>query len=136
MILRRSSTRRSIIGKVSVGSTPFYLTQLRSGPHGNSVSFPGSAISSLTMTIVNTQTGLIINNCDNIDFFSRNGTVDENGLLTYPFQSGDTSLIDTPNLTSVLRSLIFNGSYEIGQKVFRHEAKFMVTELSDELNEL
>jgi hypothetical protein len=135
MILRRAPFRRVIIGKTSVGSTPFYITHLRSGPFGNSVVFPGSAINSLTLTICNTQTGVIINNRDNVDFFASGGTVDENGLLTFPLLSADTSLIDTPGLTRIMRSLIFNGTYEIGQKVFRWEDKFIVTELSDELDD-
>jgi len=135
MILRRNPRVSRIVpgGFVAPGSTPFYTGQLRSGPYGNSVPVSGADISSMVLTICNTQTGVIINNRNEIDFFSAGGTVDKDGVLTFPLAAGDTSLLDTPELVRVERSLIFEGFYNANQKAFRIERHFIIEELADGL---
>ena len=120
-------------GIVAPGSTPFYIGSLRTGPYGNSVPVPGSSISSMMITICNTQTNLIINNRNSVDFFAAGGTVDNYGLLTFPLTVGDTSLADTPSLVKVMRSMIYTGIYNATRSKFRFERRFIVRELSDGL---
>lgn len=110
--------------------TPTYKALLVTGPQNNPVPIPATQISTMTLSIVNSSTGLIINNCNEVNILNTGrGSLDDNGNLLIVLETGDTSLSDTPTLNLVRRSLIIDWLTNGGQ-VGRREAPFLIERLS------
>lgn len=118
------------LGIVPENVTPTYRATLVTGPQNNPTPIPASQIAEMTLSIVNTSTGLIINNCNEVNILNTGrGSLDDNGNLVIILETGDTSLSDTPTLNSVERSLIIDWLTNGGQ-VGRREAPIIVQRLS------
>src|SRR5271166_5699891 len=110
-------------GPVNAGSTATYTATL---VDYDDVTIPGSALVSLTLTIVDTLTGIVINGVLGVSILNVDrGTVDELGNITVALQPGDTSM-GFPTPSQVSRTLIFNYAYNSGQSQGYHVANFQV----------
>lgn len=115
-------------GNIAEGSTPSYMATIVDG-NGNAI--PASSLTTLTLTIANTTTGVVINNCQQVNILnSGRGTVDANGLLTINLLVGDTSLSDSPGVAFVSRSLIIDWTYNGGTSTGRAQRDFIVRALA------
>lgn len=96
---------------------------------------PGSAFSSLQLTIADTLTGTIINNVNGVSILNvGRGTVDPQGNLTINLQTGDTAL-QYPAFPLVKRSLLIVGVYNGGASTLIHQANFLIAALLGGLGE-
>jgi hypothetical protein len=115
------------------GSTPVYAALL-ADPYG--VGIPAAAVSVLTLTLVDTETGAIINGVDHIDILNVNrGALDSAGNLQIVLLAGDTSMSDVPGLNQVQRSMIIDWTYatsgpQASSGSGRHQVNFIVQSLA------
>lgn len=115
-------------GPFASGTTPLYTALLQDN-RGNPA--PGSFLDSLTLSIVNTLTGEIINSVDKVDVLNTGrGQLDEAGNLSIQLEVGDTSLDSTPGTLQIQRSLILDYSYAGGSLVGRHQVNFILSALA------
>lgn len=114
-------------GSFAAGATLLYTAQLVD-PNYNPIA--GSALNTLVLTIADTMTGAIINNCQDVNILNTGrGTIDESGNLTITLSSADTAMSETP-APQVQRSLIYDWTYNGGQATGRHQANFVLTALA------
>ena len=114
-------------GPWAASTTPTYTATI---VDQNQNPVPASALSTLTLSIVDTLTGLTINGVRQVNILNADrGSVDGQGNLTIRLQVGDTSMDET-TAPSVQRSLIIDFSYNGGLSVGRHEATFELVALS------
>lgn len=110
------------------GSTPIYTGQLLDN-YG--VGIPAASLLDLTLTILDTLSGAVINGCFEVDILnSDRGVVDASGNMTVTLQTGDTSLDDVPSAAQIQRSLIFSWT-TTSNLVGGHEARFFVQRLTE-----
>lgn len=115
------------------GSTPIYTGQIRD-VFGAGI--PATAFSSLTLSIVSTLTGEVINGVDAVDILNTGrGTIDSSGNLTIQLESGDTSLSTFPGQARVQYSMIIDWTYETvvaptSSGSGRHQVNFSVLALA------
>lgn len=117
-------------GPFAAGTTPVY-SALVVDPAGTPLR--GSALDSLTLTIVDTLTGNVINDVDDINILNTDrGTIDEAGNLTIQLETGDTEISDIPPIASlrVQRSLVIGWSYNTGLLIGRQAANFQLIQLA------
>ena len=117
-------------GPFAAGTTPIYSALLVDAANQP---LPGSALESLTLTIVDTLTGNIINGVDNTNILNTGrGTIDEIGNLTIQLEASDTEISEIPPIASyaVQRSLVIGWSYNLGLIVGRQEADFQLVQLA------
>lgn len=115
---------------VGAGSTLTYNGQIVD-PFG--IGIPASAFSSLTLTIVDTFSGVVINGCDQADILNNGrGTIDEVGNLTVMLETGDTSMSEVPGVAQIQRSLVINWEFETltAQGVGNHQANIIIQALA------
>lgn len=112
----------------AAGSTPVYTGQLVD-PYG--VGIPASAFSVLTLSLVNTLSGVIVNGVDEVGILNTGrGTVDATGNLTIQFEAGDTAITD--GAIQEQRSLIVDWTYATTgtSGSGRHQGNFTVQALA------
>lgn len=115
-------------GPIPAGSTPIYRAKIVDG-FGRGIS--AASLDTLTLTIVDTKTETIINDCDQVDILNTGrGTLDGNGNLAVQLLAGDTSMSEVPGLPQVQRALVFDWTYNFGTNVGRHQASFMLVALA------
>lgn len=94
------------------------------------VAVPASALSTLTLTLYDRQTGTILNSRDGQDVLNTNGvTVDSAGLFAWGLTPLDTIIID---VTKALETHVglFTWTYDSGTKTGRHEIVHVVRNLT------
>jgi hypothetical protein len=113
---------------VAEGSTPLYMANFID-TNGNAI--PASALNTLTLTICDTLSGAIINNCDDVDILNTGrGAVSDQGLLTIQLLPGDTSMSEVPGNQQVSRSLVMTWTYDGSALIGRHQANFPILALA------
>jgi hypothetical protein len=124
------------IQNIQTGDVPANSTQIYQGKLVDYQFIPvlPNMLNSLTLTIVDTQTGNIINNCDEVDILNvpgdpRNRTLDNHGTFTVTLLPADTA-IDDNAANRVQRSLVFEFTYNYNASVGRHQANFYITRLA------
>jgi hypothetical protein len=91
-------------GPYAEGSSPVITGQLKDV---NGIVVPGSRFTSVTLTIIDTASGAVINGVQNVDILNTGrGVIDNQGNLTITLLSSDTSMSEAPGVPSVQRSLI------------------------------
>lgn len=113
---------------VASDTTPLY-TAVLVDPAGHPIS--GAALDTLTLSIVDTLTGVIINGVSQTNILNTDrGTIDSQGKLSVQLRVGDTSTDELPGVARVLRSLVFDWTYQSGTQVGRHQANFVIDALA------
>lgn len=108
---------------VPSGSTPIYTSALVDTSDNP---IPGSNLNTLTLTIADTLTGMIINGVQNVNILNANrGIIDQFGNVTVLLEPGDT-MLSYPSYPRVERSLIFVWTYNGGASVGIHQANFKI----------
>ena len=98
-------------GPYAAGSTPQYRGQILSQT-GSGI--PAADISVLTLSIVDTLSGAIINGVSQANILNTGrGTVDSGGNLVVSLLAADTSLGEAPGVSQVQRSLVIDWTYAI-----------------------
>lgn len=101
-------------------------------PEGNGLA--AANLTALTLTLVDTLTGLIVNGCykANILNYGR-GTVDVSGDLTIRLGPNDTSIADAPGAARLQRSMIVDWTWADGiyTSVGRQQANLMLVALAE-----
>ncbi len=96
-------------GPYAAGSTPVFTGQLLD-PFG--VGIPAAAFSALTLSIVDTLSGDVINGASAVNILNTGrGTVDANGNLTIALLVADTAMTEVPGDTQIQRSLVIDWAY-------------------------
>lgn len=89
-----------------------------------------SALTSITLTIVDTVSKAIINGVQDTDILNNDrGTVDDNGNLVIIFQEADMALLNAAD-TLEERSLIIIWTYNGGSRKGLHQVDFQIQALS------
>jgi len=115
------------------GSTPTYTCQIVD-PYG--VGIPASAFSSLTLSIVDTLSGAIINGASQVNILNTGrGMIDSSGNLTIVLETGDTSMSEAPGQAQIQRALVIDWTYATtgSQPSFgtsRHQVNFILLALA------
>jgi hypothetical protein len=115
------------------GSTPTY-TGLIVDPYGNGI--PAAAFSGLTLSIVDTLSGDVINDASQVNILNTGrGTIDAEGNLTIALETGDTTMDEAPGAAQIQRSLIIDWQYatsgpQATTGTGRHQANFILTALA------
>lgn len=94
---------------------------------------PAAQFTYCTLTIVDTLTGAVVNNCVQTNILNTGrGSIDSNGNLSLSLYPADTSTIDEPGASQIQRSLIIDWAYAQGSvtSVGRQQANFIVLALS------
>lgn len=121
-------TSNTPLGPVYANTTPLYTGAQFQDTGGNPI--PGASLDTLTLTICDTATGAIINNCELVNILNTNrGTVDSSGFLTIQFEEGDTSMSEVPGAVQVQRSLVLDWTYNGGLFAGRALVNFIVVAL-------
>jgi hypothetical protein len=114
-------------GPFPAGSTAVYTAQLLDA-YGNPI--PGSALTSLTLTIVDTLSGAVVNGVQQQNILNTDrGVIDQQGNLTLSLEAGDMT-ITNPSALRIQRSLVLDWTYNGGSSSGRHQANFTLTQLS------
>ena len=88
-------------------------------------------LNTLTLTIVDTLSGTVINNVETVNILNTGrGSIDANGVLTVQLTPGDTDMSEVPGATRVQRSLIFTYTYNFGVSGGRHQVNFYLVQLA------
>ncbi|MDE2105056.1 MAG: hypothetical protein KGL39_47900 [Patescibacteria group bacterium] len=117
----------------AAGSTPIYTDQIVD-PYGTGI--PASAFSALTLSIVDTLSGTVINNVNQTNILNTGrGSIDSAGNLTISLEAGDTSLSELPSAAQVQRSLIIDWTYSVSGSqpsagTGRHQVNFVIVALA------
>jgi hypothetical protein len=112
---------------VGANTTSPYTADMRD-EEGNEI--PGSVLDAMTLTIIDTLSGAIVNGCQNVDILNTGrGTIDETGHLTINLETGDTDMSEVPGASMVQRSLIINWTMNDGTTLRSHRANFFVRNL-------
>jgi hypothetical protein len=122
--------RTSFIGAgydpLPAGSSAIYLGQIVDEA-GNPLG--AASLASLTMSIVDTGSGAIVNGVDQLDILNAGrGSIDAQGNMVVTLEPGDTGLLNASDQTEE-RSLIIDWNYGAG-RAGRHQVDFSVTALS------
>lgn len=117
---------------ISGGPFPSDATLVYTGQllDGDGVGIPASALATLTLSIADTMTGTIVNNCSQVDILNTGrGTIDNLGNLVVTLTPADTSLVDWETCVSpVQRSLVIDWATGSGI-VGRHQVNFALLQL-------
>lgn len=112
---------------VAVGSTPQFVAVI---VDGTGTPVPASALNALTLSIIDTTSGSVINNCSQVSILNTGrGTVDSSGNLTIVLLPGDTMLFNVQDQTEE-RSLVIDYVYDTSTRVGRFEQRFIIVQLS------
>lgn len=111
-------------GPFAAGSTLTYKALIQDG-FGNPV--PSQNLTSLTLSMVETDTGIIINNINAINILNQDrGAVDASGNLTVTLQPADTAFATMLqiNMYSLILDFVYNGG------TGRHQVNFKLQQLA------
>lgn len=112
-------------GPYAAGSTPVYTGQLLDA-YGAVI--PASHITVLTLTLVDTLTGAVVNGVNAINILNTGrGTVDALGNLTIAYLATDTAITEGA-LPSIQRSAVIDWTFTGG--VGRHQVDFKIFALA------
>lgn len=125
------TTRTLFIGEgydpLPFNSTPVYAAVM---VDENDVPMGPGAFTTLTLSIVDTLSGAIINGVDNVNILNTGrGTLDANGNLTVAFLAADMAPYNAED-DQEQRSLVFGWTYNGGAKVGAHQVDFQLQALS------
>jgi hypothetical protein len=125
------TTRTSLLGganqPVASGQTAQYKCQLLDE---TGAPVPASALTALTLSIVDTATKAVVNGCNAANILNTGrGTVDANGNLVVTLAPADTTLLAAADLQE-MRSLVIDWTYAAGVKLGRHQVDFLIIALS------
>ncbi len=116
------------LGSFAAGSTPVYNAQI---VDQFGAGIPATSFTLLTLSIVDSLTGLIINGVDRVNILNvGRGTIDATGNLTITLQAGDTDMSEVPGAPQVQRSMIIDWTYNPDSFVGRHQVNFTLLALS------
>lgn len=114
-------------GPYAAGSTPVYTCQI---VDGTGAGIPADDFITLTLTIVDTLTGTVINNCSQDDILNvGRGTIDDDGNLVVQLGADDTSMAEVPTASKVQRSLVLDWETST-DLIGRHQANFNLSRLA------
>lgn len=121
------TTRTSFISDPkAAASTVVYEGQLLDE---NSVAVPAANLAALTLSLVDTITGAVINSVTQVNILnSGRGTVDSSGNVVITLTPTDTGLQDS-TASQESRSMVIDATYS-GSKVLRHQIDFLLSALS------
>ncbi|HUN49982.1 MAG TPA: hypothetical protein VMU42_02645 [Candidatus Sulfotelmatobacter sp.] len=124
------TTRTTFIGgasqPVASGETAQYKCQLLDE---TGAAVPASALTALTLSIVDTATGAVVNGCSAADILNTGrGTVDAAGNLAITLTPADTALLAADDAQEC-RSLVIDWTYGDGSKIGRHQVDFLIVAL-------
>jgi hypothetical protein len=121
------STRTSFLGDPKpAAATIVYECQLIDE---NGAAVPASALSALTLTLVDTISGAVINSISQVNILnSGRGTVDGSGNLVVTLSPTDTAL-ESASSAQEYRSAVIDFTYS-GGKVGRHQVDFILANLA------
>lgn len=113
-------------GPYAASTTPVYQGQI---VDATGTGIPASGLSSLTLSIVDTLSGSIINGASQVNVLNAGrGAVDSSGNVTITLETGDTSLANT-QAPSIQRSLVLDWITTAGA-VGRHQVNFVILALA------
>lgn len=114
-------------GPFASDTTPVYTCQI---VDGTGAGIPAADFLTLTLSIRDTLTGAIINNCTQDDILNTGrGAIDDEGNLTIQLEVADTSMSGVPSASRVQRSLIIDW-LTATNLTGRHQANFTLTRLA------
>jgi len=114
-------------GPFASDTTPVYTCRI---VDSTGVGIPAADFLTLTLSICDTLTGAIVNNCTRDDILNTGrGTIDDEGNLTIQLEVGDTSMTGVPSASRVQRSLIIDWTTTT-DLAGRHQANFVLTRLA------
>lgn len=116
-------------GPFASGTRPRYQGTLVDGVGAG---IPAADLDSFTLTIVDTLSGMIINDCDAADILNvGRGTVDDEGNFVITLEVDDTSMTEAPSDDRIQRSLILDwATTDDPPLVGRHQANFILLRLA------
>lgn len=115
-------------GPFAANTTPVVTAQI---VDANQVGIPAANLNSLTLSIVDSATGAIINDVSQVDILNTGrGTVDASGNMTITLLEGDTSLSEAPGVQLIQRSLVVDWSYNSGVSLGRGQINFVLQVLA------
>lgn len=118
---------------IAAGSTAQYTCKLTDV---NGVPVPGSALTSLVLSLFDTMRGVIVNSIKDVNILNTGrGTIDEQGNITVIFGPDDTALIGLPAPgMKQYRSAVVDWEYNSGPlvSVGRHQMNFTILALAEE----
>lgn len=91
---------------------------------------PGSALATMTLTLVDTLSQVIINGVEQTNILNTGrGVIDQQGNLTITLSAADTAMTET-TAPQVQRSAIIDWTYNAGASVGRQPVNFMLVALA------
>jgi len=118
----------NISDPIASGSTPQFTALI---VDGTGASILPQQLGSLTLTICDTLTGVIINDVQRTNILNvGRGALDVYGNLTITLQVADTSMDEVPGESSVQRSLILDWTYNGGVSANRCQINFNIVSLA------
>lgn len=117
-------------GPFAAGSTPVYTARI---VDGGGVGIAASRFSALTLTIVDTLSGAVVNGVSQINILNTGrGTIDASGNLTISLLAGDMAMDEAPGAARIQRSLVIDWTFTTGLVVGtgRHQANFELVALA------
>lgn len=116
-------------GPYASGTTPQFDGQI---VDGEGAGIPAANLDSLTLSIVDTLTGAVINSVSQVDVLNvGRGTVDAEGNFVITLEAADTEMIEVPSATRVQRSLILDWATDaVVPLVGRHQVNFILLRLA------
>lgn len=121
---------------IGPGTTPEYTAQLVDGtvldgsgkPIGKAI--PAAALTTLTLTIVDTVTKAVVNACQDVNILNTDrGAVDAAGNVTVTLLAADTALLVATHSLEY-RSLVLIWTFNSGAGHGAHEVRFAIQALS------
>lgn len=111
---------------IAAGSTAVYKTQL---VDENNAAVPAAALSAMTLSIVDTKTGAVINGVSQVSILNTGrGTIDGSGNLVVTLLPADTAIVAAADGREY-RSLVIDFTYS-GGKVGRHQVDMLIAALA------
>lgn len=127
------TTRTQLMGtttspvSIAAGATAIYKAQFQDE---TGAAIPVSQIATLTLSIVDSYSGAIVNSCSQVSILNADrGTVDGSGNLVVTLKTADTALL-VPTDKREYRSLVFDWTYASGAKTGRHQVDLLIEALS------
>jgi hypothetical protein len=127
------TTRTALMGSttapitIAAGATAVYKGQLQDE---NGTAVPSAQLASLTLSIVDTFSGAIVNSCSQVNILNTGrGTVDSSGNLAVTLGPSDTALLVATDQQEY-RSMVLDWTYLGGAKTGRHQVDLLIQALT------
>lgn len=122
--------------RIPIGTTPTIKSKLFVGTRYNAFPLRGSQLETMTITIADVATGLVVNGCYLVNCLNTGrGTVDEAGNIIINWLAGDTMLLDPKGPQRIRRSQVLDWSYPTlsgATAIGRHETIVTITALTED----